>query len=77
MNKVSVRIEASRPIFIEADADSFGQVFAHMDSADQVEVLRAMVTHMKPHPTQWDHIAIELERDENREIVSVLKGLFL
>lgn len=75
MSKVSVRIDSSRPIFIEADADSFGQVFAHMDSGDQVEVLRAMVAHMKPHQTQWDHIAIELERPENRAIVDVLKGL--
>lgn len=76
MANVAVRIDASRPIFIEADADSFGAVFANMDNGDQVEVLRAMVNHMKSFPTQWDHIAIELERPENAEIVRVLKGLF-
>tara|TARA_R110000851_G_C13100092_1_gene568101 strand:+ start:5753 stop:5992 length:240 start_codon:yes stop_codon:yes gene_type:complete len=73
---VSVRIDSSRPIFIEADADSFGAVFAAMDNGDQVEVLRAMVNHMKPHQQQWDFIAIELELEANREIVAVLKGLF-
>lgn len=76
MANVSVRIDSGRPIFIEADADSFGAVFANMDNGDQVEVLRAMVKHMKPHQTQWDYIAIELELEKNREIADVLKGLF-
>lgn len=75
MSKITVRVNSSCPILIEADADSFGAVFANMTDAEQVEVLRAMVEHMKPHPTQWDHIAIELERPENREIVDVLRGL--
>lgn len=75
MASVSVRIDSRFPIFIEADADSFGAVFASMDNGDQVEVLRAMVKHMKPYQTQWDHIAIELELEHNREIVEVLKGL--
>ncbi|MGV8950115.1 MAG: hypothetical protein ACOH2M_03355 [Cypionkella sp.] len=75
MTNVSVRIDSNRPIFIEADADSFGEVFSKMDNGDQVEVLRAMVKHMKPFQQQWDHIAIELELEQNREIVEVLKGL--
>ncbi len=73
--KISVRIDASRPVFIEADADSFGAVFASMDSEEQTHVLRAMVEHMKPHPTQWDYIAIELEKPENSDICDVLRGL--
>lgn len=77
MSQISVRVDATRPIFIEADADSFGEVFAKMDNGDQVEVLRAMVKHMKPHQAQWDHIAIELELEANREIVEVLRGLVL
>jgi hypothetical protein len=75
MGKVEVRIDSRLPVFIVADADSFGKVFALMDSGDQVEVLRAMVKHMKPFPTQWDHIAIELENEANREIVEVLRNL--
>lgn len=76
-NNVSVRVDSTFPLFIEADADSFGAVFAAMDNGDQVEVLRAMVQHMKPHQAQWDHIAIELELPQNREIVDVLKALVL
>lgn len=73
---LSVRVDSKFPLFIEADANAFGAVFANMDSGDQVEVLRAMVSSMKKWPTQWDHIAIELEKPENSEIVTVLKGLF-
>jgi hypothetical protein len=68
MSKVTVRIDSSRPIFIEADADNFGQVFANMSDEDQVNVLRAMVEHMKPHRIQWDYISIALEKDENRDV---------
>lgn len=68
MSKVSVRIDSSRPIFIEADADNFGQVFAAMSDEDQVNVLRAMVEHMKPHQIQWDYISIALEKDENLDV---------
>lgn len=66
--KITVRIDSSRPIFIEADADSFGQIFASMSDEEQVNVFRAMVEHMKPHPIQWDYIAIALEKDENRDV---------
>lgn len=68
MSKVSVRIDSSRPTFIEADADNFGQVFATMSDEDQVNVLRAMVEHMKPHQIQWDYISIALEKPENRDV---------
>jgi len=76
MTTIAVRIDSNRPIFIEADADSFGKVFSTMNSDDQVEVLRAMVNHMKPWATQWDHIGIELEKPENREIMNTIKGMF-
>ncbi|RWX78301.1 hypothetical protein EPK99_06640 [Neorhizobium lilium] len=68
MSKITVSIDSSRPIFIEADADNFGQVFANMSDEDQVNVLRAMVEHMKPHRIQWDYISIALEKDENRDV---------
>lgn len=76
MSEITVRIDSSRPIFIEADADNFGQVFANMSDEDQVNVLRAMVEHTKPHRVQWDYIAIALEKDENREVRDHLSVIF-
>lgn len=67
MNKIEVSISSSRPVWIEADADAFGAVFAGMNDVDQVAVLTAMVEHMRPHRIQWDHISIHLERPENDE----------
>lgn len=66
--KIEVRISSRFPVFIEADCDSFGAIFASMDDREQVQVFRSMVEHMGPHPTQWDHISIGLERPENREV---------
>jgi len=77
MSGIEVRVDSRLPLFIVADADSFGRVFSLMDSGDQVEVLRAIVAHMKPFQAQWDHIAIELELPANREIVDVLRSLIL
>ena len=76
MSKITVRIDSSRPVFVEADADNFGQVFAHMSDEEQVSVFRAMVEHMKPHRIQWDYIAIALEKDENRDIRDHLSVIF-
>ena len=69
---IEVRIDSSRPIFIKANADDFGEIFAAMNSDEQVAVFRAMVEHMKPHRLQWDYIAIELRKTENREVAEVL-----
>ena len=71
---IEVRIDSSRPIFIKANADDFGEIFAAMHSDEQVAVFRAMVEHMKPHRLQWDYIAIELRKTENREVAEVLSG---
>lgn len=75
-DRVTVRIESSRPLFTEADADNFGKVFAHMSDADQVAVLSAIVEHMKPHPIQWDYISMALDKDENRDVRTQLASLF-
>lgn len=75
MSKIEIQISSSRPIFIEADADAFGQVFAGMSSDEQVAVFRSMVEHMKPHRLQWDYIAIELEQDENRDVREELRAV--
>lgn len=75
MGKIEIQISSSRPIFIEADADAFGQVFAGMSSDEQVAVFRAMVEHMKPHRLQWDYIAIELEQDENSDVREELRAV--
>lgn len=71
--RIPVTIESSRPIFIEADADQFGQVFASMADNEQVHVLRAMVEAMKPHRLQWDYISIALEKDENHDVRDQLR----
>jgi len=76
MSKIEVKITSSRPIFIEADADSFGNIFSHMSDAEQVQVFRSMVEHMKPHQIQWDYISISLEKDENRDVRDALSVLF-
>lgn len=77
MSKIEVKITASRPILIEADADSFGNIFSHMSDDEQVHVFRAMIEHMKPHQIQWDYIAIALEKDENRDVREGLASLLL
>lgn len=74
--KITVRIDSSRPIFIEADSDSFGQIFAGLNDDEQVNVLRSMVEHMKPHKIQWDYIAIALEKDANRQVRDDLSVIF-
>lgn len=76
MNKIPVTIHSSRPIIVEADADSFGQIFASVSSDEQVAIFRAMVEHMKPHKIQWDYIAIELEKPENQIVWRDLAVLF-
>lgn len=72
---VMVHVDSSRPVFMEVNVDSFGEIFAHMNDDEQIEVLRSMVTHMKGWPMQWDHIAIALELDENKDIRDTLRGL--
>lgn len=76
MRKFEVRISSSRPVFIEADADSFGAVFAEMSDEEQVEVFRSIVEKMKPFPMQWDYIAIMLEKEENKGLCRDLSRLF-
>jgi hypothetical protein len=65
MTGIKVEIRTSGTLFIEAEANEFGRVFASMNSDDQAAVLVAIAEHMKPHPMQWDHIAIEMEKPEN------------
>lgn len=66
--KLNLDISSRYPIHIEVDANSFGEIFAGMASDDQVAVFRSMVEHMRPHRMQWDYIAIELDKPENREV---------
>ena len=71
--KIKVDISSRFPIFIEANADAFGEIFAHMADDDQLRVLGAMVEHMKPHKLQWDYLALKLEKDEHRELRDQLR----
>jgi hypothetical protein len=73
MAYLKVDISSSRPLFIEADADSFGETLARMSDEDQMAVLRAIVEHMKPHRIQWDYISIKLEQPENHDIRDQLR----
>ena len=75
--KIKVDIASSRPLFIEADANAFGQVFAAMACDDKVKVFRAMCEAMKPHPIQWDYISIELEKPENSDVLDTLREVLL
>lgn len=75
MSTIKVDIYANAPLFITADADHFGKLFASMAADDQVHVLRAMVEHMKPHQIQWDYVSIELEKPENRDVLDVFRRL--
>ena len=74
---IKVDVSTSSPILrMEVSTNDFGQLFAKMAADEQIEVLRAMVEHMKPHATQWDYIAIELERPENDHLRRSLRDIF-
>lgn len=72
-HRIAVDISSRFPVFINADADAFGEVFAAMADDDQVHVFRAMVEAMKAHSAQWDHISIALESLENRDVRDILR----
>lgn len=74
--KAKIEISSKYPISIEVDADAFGEIFAHMAGDEQVQVFRSMVEHMRPHRMQWDYIAIELDKPENREVRQELLETF-
>jgi len=74
--KAKIEISSKYPISIEVDADAFGEIFAHMAADEQVHVFRTMIEHMRPHRMQWDYIAIELDKPENREIRQELLETF-
>lgn len=74
---LQVRIHSSAPMFVEADADQFGKIFALMNDDEQAAVLKAMVEHMKPHQMQWDYIVIKMEGSEEfSETLSDLRDIF-
>jgi len=68
MRGFPIRVDSSRPIFMESDATSFGTIFAHAASDEQAEILKAMCVAMQPHPMQWDYIAIELQKLEYDDV---------
>lgn len=74
MRTITVGISGRFPVFIDADASSFGEVFAAMSDEEQVHVFRAMVNAMKAHPMQWDHISIALEQPENHDVRDALRA---
>jgi hypothetical protein len=68
MTKVAVRIDSSRPIFIEADAESFAEIFLHADSEAQAEILRLCFEKLRYDcPLQIDYIGMELEKPGYKE----------
>ena len=83
MTSMKVDVPTNSPILrMEVSVDDFGKMFSHMNSADQIAVIESMVNHMKPHATQWDFIATDLEgerhadlRRDLRDIVQSFMGL--
>ena len=74
---IKVDVSTSSPILrMEVSANDFGRLFADMAADEQVEVLRAMVNHLRPHEIQWDYIAIELEQVENTPLRKSLHDIF-
>ena len=75
--RIKVDVSSSSPILrMEVSTNDFGRLFADMAADEQVEVLRAMVDHMRPHALQWDHIAIELEETHNISLRRYLHDVF-
>ena len=73
---MKVDVSSSSPIlFMEVDTEDFGRLFAVMDCEQQIAVLKSMMDHMKPHPVQWDYIAIELDLPEHAETRSRLASI--
>lgn len=62
-----VQIDSRFPINMTVSADDFGKLFAAMNSAEQVAVLRSIVDEMDAHPLQWDYISIDLGSPENAD----------
>ena len=73
---IRIDITSNYPIYMSAEPDDFGKLFAGFDCEEQVAVLRAIVTHMRPHALQWDHIGLELEKTENSDILHELRCTF-
>tara|TARA_R100001086_G_scaffold22666_1_gene10823 strand:+ start:972 stop:1205 length:234 start_codon:yes stop_codon:yes gene_type:complete len=74
---MKVDVSSSSPILrMEVNTNDFGRLFAFMAADEQVEVLRSMVDHMKPHALQWDYVAIELEEPENLSLRASLNDIF-
>lgn len=74
---MKVDVSSSSPILrMEVNTNDFGRLFAFMAADEQVEVLRSMVDHMKPHALQWDYVAIELEEDKNIDLRNSLRDIF-
>ena len=73
MSNLPAHVHSKFPLFIEVDPNGFGEIFANFDDKEQVDVLRAMLEHMKPHAAQWDYISIELEKPENADLLGQLR----
>ena len=74
---MKVDVSTSHPILrMEVSTNDFGQLFAQMAGDEQIAVLQAMVEHMKPHPMQWDYIAIGLEEAGNASLRKTLHEIF-
>ena len=65
VDTIMVEVKTRYPMRVEASADAFGEMFAHMHSGDQVAVMASIAQHMSKHPIQWYYIAFELEKAEN------------
>jgi hypothetical protein len=72
---IPVRIDASRPFFIEVDAESFADIFARASSLEQAEILRLCFQKMTSWPMQKDYIAMELRKEKYTQTRDALKEI--
>lgn len=70
-----VHIESRYPVSMSVDAADFGKLFAQMNAEEQVAVLQEVVDAMRAQSTQWDYIAMELEKSIHRDLKRDLRGI--
>lgn len=75
MTSVPVRIESSRPIFIEVDAQSFGDIFGRANAGEQAAILDAMMRALRQFPLQIDYVTIELIQPQFAETLASLRQM--
>lgn len=76
MITIPVQISSGRPFFVEADAISFADIFAHANSEEQAEILRLCLETTDDKLTlQLDQIGLELEKDKYKRTRELMRKI--